>query len=148
MRLVVPSIGVAVWLLALPVPAAAQETCARTDFEAAVDEAGAKLRDMTQTNTPQFQGQLRQLKEKRGWSQDQFLKEAAPFVRDERIAALDEQSESLLIRINSLGQEGGSAAAPDCKLLGEVRATMTGLVRAQEAKWAYMFQKIGLELSK
>ena len=128
--------------------ARAQTECARGDFESAVDEAAAQLIDMNQSNTPQFQAKLRQLKERRGWNQSQFMSEAATFVRDDRIAAYDEKSENLLQRINNLGQEGTASAAPDCKLLGEVRKTMGALVEAQTAKWTYMFDKIGQELRR
>ena len=123
-------------------------TCQRADFENAVDEASAGLRDMTLANTPVFQAKLRQLKEKRGWSYDQFMTEAAPLVRDEQIASFDQESETLLLRINNLGEAGGAPAAPDCKLLVEVRRTMQALVDTQKSKWAYMFDKIGRELAK
>ena len=79
-------------LLALPParPAMAQPpACARGDFEAVVDEAAGALRDLARQNTPQFQGKLRQLKTKRGWSDDRFLQEAEPLVRDEKIADFD-----------------------------------------------------------
>ncbi len=137
-------------LLALPAaPGAAQApTCARGDFEAVVDEAAGALRDLARQNTPQFQGKLRQLKTKRGWSDDRFLLEAEPLVRDERIADFDRKSEAFLGRITSAGQGASSEAAPDCALLVELRATMKVLVETQQAKWAYMFEKIESELRK
>ena len=99
-------------------------------------------------NTPQFQAKLRQLKAKRGWSDDQFLKEAEPLVRDDKIAGFDQKSEEFLARITSGGQAGASGEAPDCKLLAELRAIMGSLVETQKAKWAYMFEKIEGELRK
>ena len=112
-----------------------------------VDEAAGALRDLNQQNTPPFQGKLRQLKDKRGWSHDQFLKEAAPLVRDDTIAGFDQKSEEFLARITSGGQTG-AGEAPDCALLAELRATMKVLVETQQAKWAYMFDKIDKELRK
>ena len=47
--------------------------CSKGDFEAVVDEAAASLRGLTRQNTPQFQAKLRQLKDKRTWSNDQFM---------------------------------------------------------------------------
>ena len=122
--------------------------CSKTDFEAVVDEAAGALRDLARQNTPQFQGKLRQLKGKRGWSDDQFLKEAEPLVRDDKIASFDQKSEEFLVRITSGGQTGTSGGAPDCKLLAELRATMGSLVDTQTAKWVYMFEKIEGELRK
>jgi len=126
----------------------AQAQCSKADFEAVVDEAAGALRGLAQQNTPQFQAKLRQLKTKRAWSDDQFLKEAEPLVRDEKIAGFDEKSEELLARITGAGQAGVSGGVPDCTLLVGLRASMATLVEAQMAKWAYMFDKIDKELRK
>ncbi len=128
--------------------AEAQAACSKADFEAVVDQAAAALRDLNYKNRPEFQDRLRQLKDKRGWSNDEFLKEAAPFVRDEEIAVFDRKSEDLLNAISTMGQEGADAKTPDCALLTELRARMAVLVETQRAKWAYMFAKIDAELKK
>lgn len=133
--------------LALKGAALAQEgtdtpVCAKSDFETVVDQTAAALRDLTGQNKPAFQEKLRLLKEKRGWSQDQFMKEAAPFVRDDQIAVYDQDSERLLDDISSLGQEGAEAKTPDCELLKELRSQMDQLVATQNAKWGYMFKKL------
>jgi hypothetical protein len=122
--------------------------CARADFESVVGSAAGALRDLAQRNTPVFQGKLRDLKDKRGWSHDQFLREAAPFVQDDKIAEFDGKSEELLGRIAAMGQEGASAATPDCTVLTELKGIMQGLVDTQQAKWAYMFGKLDAELAK
>ncbi len=126
--------------------ASAQESCTRADFEAVVDEAAAALRELNAKHKPDFQERLRQLKTKRGWDYDTFMREAAPFVQDDRITEYDQQSSNYIARISSLGAEGAAAVMPDCKLLVEVRSNMAGLVEAQKAKWSYMFDKIGREL--
>jgi hypothetical protein len=129
--------------------ASAQNTaCAKADFEAVVDEAAGSLRDLNAKNKPAFQEKLRTLKDKRGWTHDQFMKEAAPYVRDDKIAVFDQSTEELLSSIASMGQEGAAAASPDCALLLELRARMTVLVETQTSKWTYMFEKIGAELGK
>jgi hypothetical protein len=122
--------------------------CSKADFEAVVDEAAGALRELAQQNTPPFQGKLRQLKGKRGWSDDQLVREAEPLVRDDKIAGFDEKSEELLLRITSGGQAGAADSAPNCKLLAELRSVMGSLVETQKAKWAYMFEKIEAELRK
>src|SRR6185312_805909 len=104
--------------------ALAQSPCSKADFEAVVDEAAGALRGLAQQNTPQFQAKLRQLKTKRGWSDDQLLKEAEPLVRDERIADFDDKSAELLARITGAGQAGSAGDAPDCALLAGLRASM------------------------
>jgi hypothetical protein len=146
----------AAWGLAalLVVPCAGGEalgqatSCAKVDFEAVVNEAGSSLRDLNKQNTPVFQAKLRELKDKRGWSNDQFLKEAEPFVRDSEIVALDQKSEQLLNRIAGGGQQGASGGTPDCGQLTELRTALKWLVETQQTKWTYMFAKISKELAK
>ncbi len=116
--------------------------CVKSDFEAAVEMASAKLRDLTARNKARFQHKLRQLKEKRGWTTDEFLKQAVIYVQDETIAALDQRSGQLLARVNTMGADGGDGGQPDCELLDELRTTMKALVQAQVDKWAHMFAKL------
>ena len=123
-------------------------SCSKGDFETVVDQAAASLRDLTRQNTPQFQAKLRQLKDKRAWSNDQFMKEAEPFVRDDAIAGFDQKSEEFLSQIMSGGQSQSASATPDCALLLELRAAMKALVDTQRTKWAYMFDKLDKELAR
>lgn len=127
-----------------PAPA----NCSKAEFETVVDEAAASLRELNQKNKPAFQEKLGQLKEKRGWTQDQFLKEGAPYVKDDQIEVYDTKSNELLAKISAMGQEGSAAKTPDCALLLELRAHMTVLVETQTTKWSYMFEKIDKELWK
>ena len=122
--------------------------CAKSDFEAVVDEAAAALRELNMKNKPAFQEKLRQLKDKRGWSHDQFLKEGTAFVRDEKIEVYDQDSERLLSDISSQGQEGAEAKTPDCALLTDLRGRMHVLVETQTAKWTYMFEKLDAALKQ
>ena len=128
--------------------AAAEASCARTDFEAVVDDAGEKLRELTQKNSPAFQAKLRLLKDKRGWSHDQFMAEGVRFVRDEKIAEFEAQSSTLLAKINGAGAEAGGATAVDCSQLAALQADMAALVSLQVEKWSYMFGSIETELAK
>jgi hypothetical protein len=128
--------------------AVAEPPCSKADFEAVVDEAAAALRTLNHQNTPQFQARLRQLKDQRGWSHEQFLVEAAPFVRDDAIAGFDQKSEDFLARITQGGQSQATAGALNCGLLLELRGSLASLVETQKAKWTYMMEKINAELAK
>ncbi|MFN3624282.1 MAG: hypothetical protein ACK4TP_09505 [Hyphomicrobium sp.] len=135
-------------LVAPPDSAPSGQVCGKADFEAVVDDAAGALRDLNLQNKPAFQEKLRQLKDKRGWSHDAFLKEAAPYVRDEKIAVFDQDSERLLADISTLGQEGADAPTPDCALLADLKSRMKTLVNTQTAKWSYMFQKLETALAQ
>lgn len=142
------SVAIMLFSLAASAPVFAQESCSKADFEAVVDEAAAALNDLNAKHKPAFQALLRQLKEKRGWDHDTFMREALPFVQDEQIAEYDQQTADYLARIGSLGEEGVAAVVPDCNMLVEVRKSMAGLVEAQQAKWRYMMEKIQRELAQ
>lgn len=122
--------------------------CTRTDFETAVGTAAGALSALNQKNTPVFQAKLRALKDKRGWSHDQFMAEAAPLVQDDTISEFDRKSGEYLSQINSMSAAGTAGRTPDCKLLGELRANMQAMVDAQVAKWVYMFEKLEKELGQ
>jgi hypothetical protein len=119
------------------------DSCPREAFEQVVDEASSMLVALNRKNTPDFQTKLRQLRDKRGWSHEQLVKEGAPFVQDATIAEYDATSQQLLMRLNTQSTE-----AADCRMLSDLRATMTKLVETQTAKWSYMFAKIEAALAQ
>ena len=129
-------------------PPAAQLTCTKTQFEAVVDEAAEALRTINQEKKPEFEERLRQLKDKRGWSHEEFLKAAAPYVKDETIDVFDAKSNTLLEKLASAGEGQATTKAPDCATLLELHTQMKVLVETQNAKWTYMFGKIEAELLK
>jgi hypothetical protein len=141
-------LGMVVPAPAQETPAAPAATCVKSEFESAVDEAAEALRDLNNRNRPDFQSKLRQLKEKRSWNNDQFMTEAAPFVKDDQITVYDDKSNELLASISSMGQEGANAKEPDCAVLAKLRSLMGVLIETQGAKWAYMFKKLDDELAK
>jgi transcriptional regulator with XRE-family HTH domain len=144
----VPWVGPALLLAFVPGASAQSVGCTREDFAAAVDQAAAGLRALNHERRPEFQARLRALRQKRGWSQEQFITEAAPFVRDTEIEAFEARSDEALSKVTEMGQEGAQAKSPDCRLLAELRSYMQALVEIQSAKWTYMFQKIDTELAK
>lgn len=125
---------------------AAAQTCTREDFTKVVGEAADALKALNDDNARAFQSKLRELKTKRGWTHEQFMKEAAPLVRDERIAAYDEETNAILTSINNLS-EAPEPQKPDCKLLGDLKAQMAQLVKITQAKWTYMFGKLAMALN-
>lgn len=133
-------LGAGLWF-ALELCLAQAPNCTRDDFATVVEQSAGALRKMNAENTPKFQSKLRALKEKRQWTHEQFLKQAAPFVQDDKILAFDSETNALLNKIESLGQ-GGDEAKPDCGVLEDLRGHMVSLVRTTQAKWAYMNTKI------
>jgi hypothetical protein len=122
--------------------------CTKSDFETVVDQSAGALRDLNSQNRPRFQEKLRALRTKKAWTEDEFLKEAVPYVKDNTIDAFDRKTNELLNKIVSMGGEGSASATPDCGLYQELRGHMDQLVNTQNAKWAYMFKKIDAELGE
>ncbi len=122
--------------------------CSKADFEDVVDSAAAALRDLNQKNRPAFQEKLRELKSKRGWSDDQFMKEAAPLVKDDKTDALDDASSMMLAKITAMGEEGAAAKTPDCALMTQLNGYMQQLITAQTDKWTYLSDKLSAEMAK
>jgi hypothetical protein len=129
-------------------PLALAADCEKAQFETVVAEASNALRDLTAQNKPMFQEKLRGLKDKRGWTYDEFVKQAAPIVTDDKVNALDQTSADLLQKINQMGEAGAKDTAADCLLLGDLKATMTSLVATQTEKWAYLFGKLDAEAAR
>lgn len=129
--------------------AVAQDKCQRSDFEAVVDEAGSKLREINGKQKPNFQAKLRELREKRQWSDEEFREKALPFVQDEQITEFDDRIRQRLFEITNLGTpDADTTGEPDCALLEELRETLRDLVETLEAKWAHMFAKIDVALAE
>jgi hypothetical protein len=122
--------------------------CAKADFEAVVNAAGAALKDLAQQNTPVFQAKLLQLKDKRSWSNDDLKKQAEPLVRDETTMGFDKKSEELVARITGGGKADTEPAAPNCALLTGLQTDLKLLVETQQAKWTHLLTRIDQELAK
>jgi hypothetical protein len=125
------------------VPVAHAQSCSRAEFEAVVDAASTTLTSINASNAPAFQAKLRQLKDKRGWTNEQLMREGEPFVRDQTIQSFDQAAMQLMAKINSA--DSGEA---DCAALTGLRQSLAALIETQTAKWAYMFAQIDKALAE
>lgn len=118
--------------------------CTSADFAKAVDEAGADLRAFNLENAPKLQARLRQLRDKKGWSEGEGEGKALESLGDARTAALDAKSNDLLSKIDALGRP--ASGQPDCAKLGELKAAGAELMGVMRAKSAYLLAKVDAEL--
>jgi len=144
------------------VAAAAQAgPCGRDALKAVVSEASAKLNEINAANKVRFHEKLQTLKARAGWSREEYVAKATPFVRDERIAAFNARNSELLAKVPGLSPPSRSVAslagaapsfdAPsgeDCPMTEKLRTLMDKLVANCRAKWTYMFDKIDRALEK
>ncbi len=139
---------------------AAASECGQDAFSAAVADARAALERLSAEHRGSFQQKLMTIKQREGWSDEDYRANARPLVQDERIAAFDARNEELLAQVPAIGRQARSVAslagaAPSvepsadrrCAMLEELRAVMDGVVANARAKWAYMQGKADAALA-
>jgi hypothetical protein len=121
-------------------------TCTTADFAKAVDEAGAGLRTYNSEAQPKINAKMQQLKAAKKWPDDGFEERAIDYLRDDRTAKLDAQSNELLAKIDQLGRPS-DPNSPDCSKLNELRASGVELLAVMKAKSSYLLAKMDSEIA-
>ena len=125
---------------------AQSKQCPASDFSREVDAAGAALRAFNSDMSPVLQSRIAQLKTAKGWSDDNYQSLAQDYLFDARTAALDGKANSLLMRLDELGELGEKGGA-DCARLDELKATGVELLAVMKAKSSYTLARIDEEIS-
>lgn len=136
--------AVCVGLLVLAQAAVAQP-CKREDFASTVDSAGAALRAFNSENGPKVMARLKELQNKRGWSEAEFEAKAIEYLHDPRVAALDQKANELLQRLDTLG-EVDDRSPLDCKRLPQLEITSQELLAVMREKAALTMERINAAL--
>jgi hypothetical protein len=118
-------------------------TCTNEDFAAAVDKSGAALRTFNASAMPQLQEKVNELKERRGWTDDEKALES---IRDPHMAKLDAEAEDLIVKIDMLGRPPEDGP-PDCSKLTELEAAGLELLAVMKAKSDYTLGKLDAQLA-
>jgi hypothetical protein len=120
---------------------AAAAACSKEDFGKTVDQAGAALRKLNADNAPRLRAKMRELKDRKGWSDADFEEKAMAAVQDERIEAYNAQANDLLAKLDALGSIEPSNEA-DCSKLQELGAAGLELQATIKAKATYTLSKL------
>ena len=115
--------------------------CSKEDFGKAVDQAGAALRKLNADNAPRLRAKMRELKDRKGWSDADFEEKAVAAVQDERIETYNAQANDLLAKLDALGSIEPANEA-DCSKLQELGAAGLELQATIKAKAAYTLSKL------
>lgn len=124
---------------------AAEEECGRDALKQIVAQAGTALTIMNKDKTESFHLRLKELKNKRGWSDKEMLTKAAPIVKNEEVSAFDVKTKIIFAQITELGQ---GANAPSCKMRDQLQELLGSLVENTVAKWALIMDAIEAELAR
>jgi hypothetical protein len=140
MRRSISSVLVAIVAIAA-MQTSAHAACKAEDFAVAVDKSGAALRAFNAEALPKLQDKLKQLKEKKGWSDSEYEEKASTAIRDERMSKLDAEAEDLIIKIDQLGRPE-EAGPIDCAKLTELEAAGLELLAVMKAKSTYTLSRL------
>lgn len=121
-------------------PASAQD-CTADQLAAAVDNAGARLRDLTRTNQPRIEAKIKTLAVKRGWPEAEAQEQALSAITDARMDELDRTANELLAKIDQLGALP-AGAVPECGRIQDIEASGLELQAAVRAKSAYVVTRL------
>ena len=107
----------------------------------AVDQAGAALRKLNADNAPRLRAKMRELKDRKAWSDADFEDKALAAVQDERIEAYNAQANDLLAKLDALGSIEPASEA-DCGKIEELSAASLELQATIKAKAVYTLSKL------
>lgn len=126
----------------LPVQPIRAANCSHEQLGEAIDAAGEKLRQLMAVTQPALQAKMARLRDLKGWSEGDYVDKAYTAVADDRSAKLDATANELLARIDQLGGDDGSAAAPDCARIDEVQAVSLELQATVKTKSQYVVTRL------
>src|SRR5262245_13054983 len=122
-------------------PGVEAASCSKDDFGKAVDQAGAALRKLNADNAPRLRAKMRELKDRKAWSDTDFEEKALAAVQDERIEGYNAQANDLLAKLDALGSIEPATEA-DCGKIEELAAASLELQATIKAKAAYTLSKL------
>lgn len=124
---------------------AAAEECGRDDLKQIVTQAGTALTIMNKDKTEAFHLRLKELKNKRGWTDKEMLTKAAPIVKNDAVTAFDAKTKIIFAQITNLGQGAETAS---CQMRDRLQGLLGNLVENNVAKWALIMDGLEAELKK
>lgn len=139
-------IVLAMVLVAAPMPASAQ-ACTKSDIAAVIDSTAATLRKLNARHQPELQAKVRQLGERRGWSEAERNAKAVELLRDDETRALDEQASKLLIELDVIGDEAEIDPSTCRARLEKLKAKSAQLIEITTAKAAHVSARVDAALN-
>ncbi len=123
------------------------QSCTADELGAAVDQAGARLRDIMAANQPNIDARIKTLSAKRGWAEPGATEQALGAITDARTDALDRTANELLARIDTLGALPANTA-PECGRIQELEASSLELQAAVKAKSTYVLARLDAAITE
>jgi hypothetical protein len=118
-----------------------EAVCDRGAFREVVAGASASISKLHDQNNKILQERLQSLRAKFNWSETEFLAKAAPLVKDETTASIDQANQDLLAKVQSLEADKATTEAGRCAMLAELKLSMEKVIQNTVAKWDHMLAK-------
>ena len=123
-----------------PLPSAAA-TCTGDQVSAVIDETGARLRQQNAESQPRLRTKLREVAQKRGWTDAELQSKGLELLQDAETRNLDDQAGQLLMKLDQLGDDS-RATGPVCKRLEEARIAAAQLVEVTNARSTHVLVRL------
>ena len=130
-------------MLALASSSAQAQTaqCPPEQFRKVVDDAGAALRKINSDQRPKLEAGLRRLKDKHGWSEDDYADKANVLLSDAKSDDYDVKASELLAKLDQISEQAQAGKA-ECTRLAELESTALELQATIRVKAQYMLARI------
>jgi len=129
------------------VDSSAAQSCSSKDISAIIDSTAARLRSLNSAHQPELQAKLRQLGERRGWSEAERDTKSAEFLEDDKTRALDEQASKLLVELDVVGDESGIDPKTCLSRLEKLKSISAELIKITTEKAAHVSARLDAELN-
>lgn len=123
------------------------ESCERAVYSEVFNNASGKLAKMNTERASEIKRMLRDLKKLADWSDQEFLRKAAPLVKNKQISAFDSQSKALLASVSDFGGSGTTIDRGECGKIDELRALLSLLIQNTREKWSFMQKSIEVAIA-
>jgi len=133
-------------LLAGTAPVAAG--CDRSSYSEVFDKASVELTKMNNERAKQIKRLLRDLKKLASWTDQEYLRNAAPLVENEQISEFNSRSKALLASVADFGGSGTTIDRGECGKVDELRALFSLLIDNTREKWAFMEKSIEVAIDQ
>ena len=123
------------------------ESCGRDVFSDVFNKASSELVRMNSKRASGVKLKLKELKALASWSDQEFLVNASPLVKNEQILEFDSQSKALLASAADFGGSGTTLSRGECGKVDELRALLSLLIENTREKWSFMEKGISVAIA-
>jgi len=144
MRRILPSLAIAALVCVAAAGNVSAAVCTADDIAKAVDATGASLRAFNSDMMTALNPKLKQLRDKRGWSDAELAEHTEALLTDEQVTAYDKQAYEQFNKIDELG--ASAPAGGECQRITEIEAAGNALLSTMRAKAEHLSKQVAVAM--